>query len=137
MVKSVLAAATVAFVMLLLVNAFVFPLVFGGGVALPYANLRAEPLFGFNIAAFAVTALLLAVICRQASATTASGASTLCALCGLLTSLPSALHTLSMVDIEPALQIAPVAWTVFTWGIAGSPVGLVLRRFRNTGDLIA
>jgi len=137
MLKSVLAAAIVAFVMLLVVNAFVFPLVFSGGVPLPYADLRAEPLFGFNIAAFAVTALLLALICRQASATTASGASTLCALCGLLTALPTTLHTLSMVDIEPATQIAPVAWTVFTWGIAGSPVGLVLRRFRLSGDLIA
>ncbi|MDH4108106.1 MAG: hypothetical protein OEW35_07300 [Gammaproteobacteria bacterium] len=129
MLKSLLAATLAAFLMLLIVNAFVFPLVFGSGVPLPYSNLRPEPLFVFNIAALAATALLLSLVCRQAGATTASGASTLCALCGLLTAMPSALHTLSLVDIAPAAQIAPVAWTVFTWGIAGSPVGLMLRRY--------
>jgi len=134
MLKSLSVATLAAFVMLLIVNSFVFPLVFGSGVPLPYTDIRPEPLFAFNIAAFFVTALLFAMICRQASATSASGASTLCALCGLLASLPGALHTLSVVDMAPATQIAPIAWTVFTWGVAGSPVGLVLRRYGAPGN---
>lgn len=132
MLKTFLVASALALAVLLIVNMFVFPLVFGSGVPLPYSNLRAEPLFLYHAIALLATALLLVAICLQAPGS-AQGAATTAAFAGLLASLPSALHTYAMVDIPIASQVAPIAWTVFTWGIAGSTIGVVLVK-RQAGD---
>ena len=118
-------ASLVALVVLLVVNLFVFPLVFGSGVPLPFSGLRAEPLYLAHGIALALTALLLVAICAN-SAGTPQKAMLSSAFAGLLASLPSALHTFAMVDIPIGTQIAPIAWTVFTWTMAGSTIGIVL-----------
>lgn len=125
--KNCLLASLAAAVVLLVVNVFVFPLVFGSGAPVPYANLRAEPQYAYNLAALLVTAVLLAVVCGRGPRTIVA-ASTTGALCGLLAALPSSLHMLSFVDVSPAAQIAPVLWTTVSWGFAGSTIGAVYGR---------
>lgn len=127
MFKTYVVAAALALAVLLFVNMFVFPLVFGSGAPLPYSNLRAEPLIVLHALALFTTALLLVALCAQ-GLPSAQGGATVAGLAGLLASLPSALHTHAMVDTSLASQIAPIAWTVFTWGLAGSTVGSVLAR---------
>ena len=125
--KTCLIASLAAAGVLLLVNLFVFPLVFGAGVPVPYAGLRAEPQYAWGLVALLVTATLLAVICGRGERTIAA-ASLTSALAGLLASLPSALHLLSLVEVTPGSQIAPVLWTAVTWGFAGSTIGAVYGR---------
>ncbi len=125
--KNFLLASLAAALALLVVNLFVFPLVFGSGVPVPYADLRPEPQHAWNLVALLVTAVLLAAICERVPHTIGA-ASLTGALCGLLAALPSALHLLSFVDVAPAKQIAPVAWTTVTWGFAGSTIGAVYAR---------
>lgn len=128
--KTCLLASLAAAVVLLIVNLFVFPLVFGSGAPVPYANLRAEPQYAYNLVALLATAVLLAVICgrgpRGIGAASLTGA-----LCGLLAALPSSMHLLSFVDMSPAAQIAPVAWTTATWGFAGSTIGAIYGRYEG------
>ena len=125
--KSLLIGSVAALVVLLVTNMFVFPLVFGSGAPLPYTGLRDQPLFQYHALALLLTAILLAAICQR-GAPTVKDATTIAVLAGLIASLPSALHTYAMVDIAIGTQIAPIAWTVFTWGFAGSTVGLFLQK---------
>jgi hypothetical protein len=126
-------ASLVALIVLLVVNLFVFPLVFGSGVPLPYSGLREEPLYLAHGIALALTAVLLVAVCAN-SAGTPQKAMLSAAFAGLLASLPSALHTFAMVDISIGTQIAPIAWTVFTWTMAGSSIGIVLYGRRPAKD---
>lgn len=125
MAKRFVVASAVALAVLLLVNLFVFPLVFGSGMPLPFAGIRPEPLYVMHGLALFVTAILLVAVCQYAARTPQDAMAT-AGLAGLLASLPSALHTFAMVDLPIGSQIAPIAWTVFTWGMAGSTIGLVL-----------
>lgn len=127
MIKKLLLASFAATAVLLLVNLFVFPLVFGDGMPVPFSNLRAEPQFAYNAVALLVTGVLLAEICRRTSQTIGD-ASVTGVLCGLLASVPSGLHMLGMVDVAATSQIAPVLWTAATWGFAASTAGAVLGR---------
>ncbi len=127
MMRSFLLASVAATVVLLLVNLFVFPLVFGSGMPVPYANLRAEPQLALHAVALLVTGGLLSAICGRGPAGIGP-ASVTGALCGLLASLPSGLHTLAMVDLAATAQIAPILWTTVTWGLAGSTAGAVYGR---------
>lgn len=123
--KKYVQACLAALVVLLLVNLFVFPLVFGSGVPLPFTGLRSEPLYAVHGAALVLTAVLLVAICANAAATPQK-AMLSSAFAGLAASLPGALHTYAMVDLPLGSQIAPIAWTVFTWTMAGSTIGIVL-----------
>ena len=125
MARKYVQACLAALFVLLLVNLFVFPLVFGSGVPLPFTGLRSEPIYLVHGLAIVVTAILLVAICANAAGTPQK-AMLSAAFAGLLASLPGALHTFAMVDISLGSQIAPIAWTVFTWTMAGSTIGIVL-----------
>lgn len=127
MIKKMLLASLAATAVLLVINMFVFPLVFGDGMPVPYDNLREQPQFAFNLVALLLTGILLAEIVRRTGGGIGAGSVT-GALCGLLASVPSGLHMLSMVDVPATSQIAPVLWTTVTWGFAAATGGAVLDR---------
>jgi len=114
------AGATVAaLVALLLLNMFVFPLIFPGGVASKFANTRSTPLVALHLAAFLVTAVLLTAVCAvprwAGSRLVAAGIG---AMVGLLAALPSALHTSAMARLSITGEVSAVLWTTITWALA-------------------
>jgi hypothetical protein len=112
--------ATVAsLVLLLLLNMFVFPLIFPSGVASKFANARPTPLVALHLAAFLATAALLTALCAvpriAESSLVAAG---LGAIAGLLAALPSSLHTVAMTHVPPSAEATAVLWTTISWALA-------------------
>jgi hypothetical protein len=58
-----LGATVAALIVLLLLNMFVFPLIFPTGVTSRFANMRPTPLVALHLAAFLITAVLLTALC--------------------------------------------------------------------------
>ena len=120
-------SAFVVFVYLIIVNAFVFPIVFADGLAEKFLNARDENLPLFHLLAFAATAVLLTILVdklgrgRQSLTTGLVSGGWL----GLLVALPEHLHLFAMVDATALRQFIPVVWTVVTWSLAGLIVGLI------------
>lgn len=117
----------VVFVYLVVVNAFLFPMVFPDGLAEKFLNSRVENLPLFHLLAFAATALILTIIVDKLgrgrhSMTTGLAAG---AWLGLLVALPEHLHLFAMVDATALEQVIPVVWTVITWSLAGLIVGII------------
>ena len=125
-----LALATVAaLVVLLVLNMFVFPLVFPSGVASKFANTRAEPLVFLHLAALVATAALLTVLCALTRpAESRLGAAGVGAVAGLLSSLPSALHTHAMAHLQASAEVAAVLWTTVSWSVAAAVAHWTYRR---------
>ena len=112
-------AAVAALVLLLLLNMFVFPLIFPGGVATKFANARPTPLITLHLAAFLATSVLLTALCTVARvAGTSLAAAGIGALAGLLAALPSTLHTNAMAHVSVSGEVAAVLWTTISWGLA-------------------
>ncbi len=121
-------ASVASLVTLLLLNMFVFPLFFPGGVATKFANVRPEPLLELHLAAFVSTAILLTAICavsrRVDSIAAAAGIG---ALVGVLASLPSSLHTVALTIQPISSEITAILWTTVTWAVAA---GVAHRAYR-------
>jgi hypothetical protein len=112
-------ASVASLVVLLLLNMFVFPLVFPVGVASKFANARPAPLVALHLAAFIATAVLLTALCavpRKPRSTLAAAG--IGAMAGLLAALPSALHTGALARLPISGEISAVLWTTFTWTLA-------------------
>lgn len=112
--------ATVAsLVVLLLLNLFVFPLIFPGGVASKFANARPTPVITLHLAAFLATAVLLTALCAVPRVAGSSlAAAGIGALAGLLAALPSTLHTSAMAHVPVSREVAAVSWTTISWALA-------------------
>ena len=112
-------ATVAALVVLLLLNMFVFPLIFPGGVASKFANTRPTPLVALHLAAFLTTAALLTALCAvQRGAGSNLAAAEIGAMAGLLAALPSALHTSALAQLPLTGEISAVLWTTITWALA-------------------
>ncbi len=112
-------AALASLLVLLLLNMFVFPLIFPGGVASKFANMRPTPLVGLHLAAFLATAALLTALCAvPRGAGSSLAAAGIGALAGLLAALPSALHTSALARPPISGEISAVLWTTITWALA-------------------
>jgi Zn-dependent protease with chaperone function len=112
-------ATVAALVLLVLLNMFVFPLIFPGGVASKFANARPTPLITLHLAAFLATAVLLTVLCTGARLAKSSlAAAGIGALAGLLAALPSTLHTNAMAHVPVSGEVAAVLWTTVSWALA-------------------
>ena len=112
-------AAVAALVVLLLLNMFVFPLVFPGGVASKFADTRPTPLISLHLAAFLTTAVLLTALCAvRRWAGSSWAAAGIGAIAGLLAALPSALHTSALARPPIPGEISAVLWTTITWALA-------------------
>jgi hypothetical protein len=114
-----LSSTAASLVVLLLLNMFVFPLIFPGGVASKFANTRPTPLVALHLAAFLATAVLLTAlgaVPRVAGSSLAAAG--IGALAGLLAVLPSALHANAMATLPIAGEIAAILWTTTTWALA-------------------
>ncbi|MGH7865143.1 MAG: hypothetical protein ACREQB_09140 [Candidatus Binataceae bacterium] len=123
-------AAGWCFGVLLVLNAFVFPLVFPAGPPAPYENARSSPLYTVHTLALVTTALLITLlfaVAHPARRTWVDGLK-FGALLGLVVSLPSGMHTYAMVDMSYRDAITPILWTVVTWAAAGAAVGAVSRQ---------
>ena len=120
-------SALVVFVYLIIVNAFVFPVVFADGLAEKFLNARDESLPLFHLLAFAATAVLLTILVDKLGRGRQSLTAGLFAggWLGLLVALPEHLHLYAMVDATALQQFIPVVWTVVTWSLAGLIVGLI------------
>jgi hypothetical protein len=121
MIVARFAVATVAsLLVLLLLNMFVFPLVFPGGVAAKFANMRPTPLVSLHFAALLTTAVLLTALCAVLRGAGSSlAAAGIGAMAGLLAALPSALHTSALARPPIPGEISAVLWTTITWALAG------------------
>lgn len=117
----------VVFVYLVVVNAFLFPIVFPDGLAEKFLNSRVENLPQFHLLAFAATSLILTILVDKLGRGRHSIATGLAAggWLGLLVALPEHLHLFAMVDATAVRQIIPVVWTVVTWSLAGLLVGVI------------
>jgi hypothetical protein len=128
--KSLGRAAAYGFGVLLVLNAFVFPLVFPAGPPAPYQNARPAPLYAVHTVALLAAALLItltfAVVYPQRR-TWVDGLK-FGAMLGLLVSFPSGMHTYAMVDMSYRDAITPIVWTVVTWAAAGAAVGAAARQ---------
>ena len=120
-------SAIAVFIYLIVVNAFLFPIVFADGLAEKFLNARPETLPLFHLLAFAATAVLLTVLVEKLAATrrpridgSISGI-----LLGLLVALPEHLHLYAMIEATAVNQFIPVLWTISTWGLAGLIVGTI------------
>lgn len=117
----------IVFVYLILVNAFLFPLVFPDGLAEKFTNARSQNLSLFHLLAFATTAILLTILVDKL--VTGPGARSKGALAGILlglfVALPEHLHLYAMLDVTAIRQFIPVLWIICTWGVAGFIVGFV------------
>ncbi|MBI2841539.1 MAG: hypothetical protein HYX75_24750 [Acidobacteria bacterium] len=121
-------AAIAALVVLLVLNMFVFPFVFPTGVSSKFVNTRSEPLLFLHLAALVATAVLLTMLCvLTRPAGTSLGAAGIGAVAGLLSSLPSSLHTHAMAHIQTSAEAAAVIWTTVTWSVAGAAAHWVYR----------
>lgn len=112
-------ASVASLVVLLLLNMFVFRLVFPGGVASKFANARPTPLVALHLAAFIATAVLLTALCtvpRGPRSTLAAAG--IGAMAGLLAALPSALHTGALARLPVSGEVSAVLWTTITWALA-------------------
>jgi hypothetical protein len=112
--------ATVAsLLVLLLLNMFVFRLIFPGGVASKFANARPTPVVALHLAALLATAVLLTALCAvprlAESSLVAAGIG---AIAGLLAALPSTLHTSAMARVSVSGEVAAVLWTTLSWALA-------------------
>jgi hypothetical protein len=120
-------AALAALVVLLLLNMFVFPLIFPGGVASKFANTRPKPLVALHLAAFVATAILLTALCViMQGAGSSLAAAGIGALAGILAALPSALHTSALAQLPMRGEITAVLWTTITWAVAAAAGHIVL-----------
>jgi hypothetical protein len=113
--------AVASLLVLLVLNLFVFPLVFPSGVASKLANTRSEPLVFLHLAALVATAALLTVLCALTRPAESSlGGAGVGAVAGLLAALPSALHTHALAHLQTSAEVAPVIWTTVTWTLAAT-----------------
>jgi hypothetical protein len=112
-------AIVAALVCLLLLNMFVFPLVFPTGVASKFADTRPAPIVALHFAALCATAVLLTTLCTlpklAKSSVVAAGTG---ATAGLLAALPSSLHASAMARVSIDGEIVAVLWTTFSWALA-------------------
>lgn len=114
-------ATVAALVLLLLLNMFVFSLIFPDGVASKFANARPMPLIKLHLAAFLATAALLTTLCAVARVAGSSlAAAGIGALAGLLAALPSTLHTNAMAHVPISGEVAAVLWTTISWAMAAT-----------------
>lgn len=126
-------AAFAVFIYLIIVNAFVFPIIFADGLAEKFTNARYENLPLFHLLAFAVTSLLLTILVDKLAPRQQPGIDGLFAggLLGLLVALPEHLHLYAMTDATAVAQLIPVVWTLVTWSVAGMIVSIVRVRDRR------
>lgn len=123
-----LVAGVAAAVVLLVVNAALFPLVFPDGPPIPYADPRAQPLMMAHMVGFLVEGLLLASVYaafwrrrRGAGSGAVYGA-----VVSLFGSLAHVLHLYAEVAVAPLVVLAPVLWVMFTWALAGAVIGVIV-----------
>lgn len=137
-VKWLAITTVVVFVYLVIVNAFIFPIIFPEGLAEKFINSRAEHLALFHLMAFATTAALLTILVAKLGHDSPSMSRGLTAgiWLGLLVALPEHLHLYAMVDATAVQQSIPVFWTAATWGLAGLIVGFIGAK-ANTRNRIA
>ena len=130
-------SVVVVFVYLVIINAFVFPMIFPDGPAEKFANAREDTLPLFHLLAFAATAILLTIVVDKLADYDRSiidGTLAGCLL-GLLVALPEHLHLHAMVEATPARQFVPVVWTMTTWAVAGLLIGMIRSRTRRRSSL--
>ena len=129
----ILLISSVVFVYLIVVNAFIFPLVFPDGLAEKFINSRPDPLPLFHVLAFAATAVLLTLLVNKLSSASSSITSGLWGgvWLALLVAVPEHLHLYAMTQASAIEQTIPVVWTVVTWGIAGMIVAAILKKRRG------
>ena len=114
-----LGAAVASLVVLFLLNMLVFPLIFPGGVASKFANVRATHLVALHLAALLATAVLLTALCAVPRLVGSSlAAEGIGALAGLLAALPSTLHTNAMAHVSVLGEVRAVVWTTVSWAVA-------------------
>lgn len=123
-----LVAGVAAAVVLLVVNAALFPLVFPDGPPVAYADSRAQPLMMFHMVAFLVEGLLLACVYaafwrhrRGAMSGAVYGA-----VVSLFGSLAHNLHMYAEVAVAPLVVLTPALWVMFTWALAGAVLGIIV-----------
>jgi len=128
-IRALADAAAAATVVLIVLDAVLWFLVFPTGLLEDYVYLRPAPLLGYELAALVATALLLVAV-YAAAAPRARGwpAALLGGLLGLLASGPAHLMLFAVVRSNPWYDITRVLWTVASWGVAGATVGWFLNR---------
>jgi len=128
--KSLGRAAGYCFGVLLVLNAFVFPLVFPEGPPAPYENARLSPLYAVHTLALLASALLItltfAVVYPQRR--TWMDGLKFGALLGLVVSFPSGMHTYAMVDMSYRDASTPSGWTGARWAVGSAAVGAAARQ---------
>jgi hypothetical protein len=118
-------------VTLLLVNMFLFPIVFPHGVAPKFANMRSEPILALHLVALVATAALLTLVNIIVRPNTSSFVALgIGAVAGLLASLPTELHTYALAEVKLSAEVVAVIWTTLTWSLASLAAHSTLR-FRN------
>ena len=124
----ILVFTLVTTVLLVVINAVLFPLVFPHGLAEKFVNAREPQLAAYHVAAFALTGGLLSTIVAFSDTTGARDTLMLGAILGLLVSLPARLHLYAMTTAPAAEQVLPVVWTVCSWALVVGAAGWIVAR---------
>jgi hypothetical protein len=114
-------AVLIATAFLATVHLAIEPSLFPNGPAVRYAGERAQPMRLFHAAATMIAMVVLAYLFpryRRAKKPWVAGLR-FGMLMGTLVSLPSGLEVYGRADVEVAVLLTGVMWTVITWGIAG------------------
>ena len=123
-----LASTLVTTVMLVVLNAVLFPLVFPMGLAEKFVNAREPQLMAYHLVGFVATGGLLSLIVAFSDTTGAKDTLMLGAMLGFLVSLPEHLHLYAMTTAPATQQFLPVLWTVCTWSLVVGAAGWVVAR---------
>ena len=129
--KWILASTLVTTLMFVVLNGWLFPLVFPNGLAEKFANAREPQLMMFHVIAFLATGGFLSFIVAFSDTTGARDTLLLGALLGLLVSLPEHLHLYAMTTAPMVDQFLPVVWTVVTWALVVGAAGWVVARGKH------
>jgi hypothetical protein len=127
-------AALAATVLLTIINAFLYPVVFPKGPPGIYRFPRSEPSTPVHFVAVLVTSVLLAYVYPKGYGGRTPWAEGLRfgMLTGLLVSLPTNLHVYAATETPLPGLVTAVLWTVITWGITGSLIGAIYGRTAET-----
>ena len=127
----ILGSTVVTTAMLVLFNAFLFPLVFPGGLAETFMNAREPQLMAYRLLGFLCTGGLLSFIVAFSDTTGARDTLMLGGMLGLLVALPEHLHLYAMTTAPAGEQFLPVLWTVVTWALVVGAAGWVVARGKH------
>jgi hypothetical protein len=118
-------AALAAMAFLLVVNVFLYPVVFPAGPPEIFRYEREEPLALYHVLSMLATSILLAYLfpIGYRGRTPWAEGLRFGMLMGLLVKLPWSLYAYAVADLVFAGLLTSLLWTVITYGVAGGLIG--------------